>query len=80
MPYKADRNLYHNSDKSKVVEEGDAEAAFLAIAEGQEVSDAEAKRLGLDQVQTKQVQGPPEDKAQASPDATRRTPASRGGP
>jgi hypothetical protein len=62
MPYKADRNLYHNADKSKVVEEGDPEAAFLAIAEGQEVPDAEAARLGLDKVQAKQVKGPPEDK------------------
>jgi hypothetical protein len=62
MPFKADRRLYHNADKSKVLEEGDPEAATLAIAEGQEVSDAEAKRLGLDKVSTKQVKGPPEDK------------------
>ena len=74
MPFKADRRLYHNADKSKVVEEDDPEAAYLAIAEGQEVPDAEAKRLGLDKVESKQVKGPPEDKgATTSPPARRTT-------
>jgi hypothetical protein len=62
MPFKADRRLYHNADKSKIVEEDDPEASFLAIGEGQEVPDAEAKRLGLDKIETKQLKGPPEDK------------------
>lgn len=73
MPFVADRNLYHNADRSKVLEEGDPDAAFLAIAEGQEVPDAEAKRLGLDKVETKQVKGPPEDKGAPSTTAPKRT-------
>ena len=72
MPFKADRRLYHNADKSKVVEEGDPEAASLAIAEGQEITDAEAKRLGLDKIENKQRKGPPEDKEAPPASGSRR--------
>lgn len=44
---KADKRLYLNADRSKVVEEGDPEAAYLFAAEGAEVPDAEAKKYGL---------------------------------
>lgn len=47
MPYKADRRLYLNGDKSRVVEEGDPEAAFLYLAEGQSAPLAEARGYGL---------------------------------
>lgn len=70
MPYTADRRLYHNADRSRIVEEGDPDAAYLLVAEGAELPDAEAKRLGLDAVkakskpaETKRVEGPPEDKS-----------------
>lgn len=45
--YKADKRLYLTADRSRVVEEGDPEAASLLAAEGQEILDAEAERLGL---------------------------------
>jgi thymidine phosphorylase len=78
MVYKADRRLYHNADRSKILEEGDEGAAFLLAAEGQEFSDEEASRLGLDKVKPnevidlKQVKGPEEDKSEP-PRTARRT-------
>lgn len=45
--YKADRRIYVTADRSEVVEESDPRAAILLAAEGQEITDAEAKRLGL---------------------------------
>lgn len=48
MPdYVAPKRLYHTADRSRLVEEGDPEAAFLAVAEGEVLSEAEAKARGL---------------------------------
>lgn len=42
-----DRTLWLTADRSAVVEDGDALAAFLLGTKGKKVSDAEAERLGL---------------------------------
>lgn len=47
MAYTAKKRLYLNADRTKLVEEGSPDAAFLLAAEGAEVPDAEAKRYGL---------------------------------
>lgn len=44
---KLDRKLWLTADKSKVVEDGSPDAAFLLGTEGTEVPDAEAERLGV---------------------------------
>jgi enoyl-CoA hydratase/carnithine racemase len=62
MPYRADRRLYHTADKSRVVEEGDPEAAFLYLAEGQSAPLAEAREYGL-------VSGDEPDNNEGAPDA-----------
>ena len=62
MPFKADRRLYHNADKTRVVEEGDPEAAFLYLAEGQTAPLAEARGYGL-------VAGDEPDNNEGAPDA-----------
>jgi colicin import membrane protein len=41
-----DRRLFLNADQTKVVEEGDPEAAFLFAAAGREVLKADLKKLG----------------------------------
>lgn len=80
MAYTADKALYLNKDRSKVVEAGSEDAAFLLAAEGQTVPDAEAKRLGLGE--NKKVEGAPENKglapSSASPVAGATPPASPG--
>jgi hypothetical protein len=42
-----DRKLWLTADKSKVVEDGDPDAAFLLGTPGTVVPDDEAERLGL---------------------------------
>jgi hypothetical protein len=44
--FKVDRRIYRTTD-GRLVEEGDTDAAFLAYAAGDEVSDAEARQVGL---------------------------------
>ena len=44
---KADRKLYLTADRTRVVEEGDPEAAFLFATPGKEISDADAEKYGL---------------------------------
>jgi hypothetical protein len=44
---RAEKRLYLTRDRSRVVEEGAADAAFLLAAQGAEIPDAEARRLGL---------------------------------
>lgn len=56
MPYLADRRLCLTADKSTIVEESDARAAFLLAGEGGMVSDTDAERYGL----THLVPAPPE--------------------
>lgn len=71
MTYRSDKRLYLNNDRSKVVEEGDADAAFLLVGEGGEISDQEAKQYGLTgkakaddkDADVKAISAPPENKA-----------------
>ena len=60
---KADRRLYLDATRSRVVEEGDPAAAILYAAVGDEIDAAEAKRYGLKE--HKAVLGAPEDKSEA---------------
>jgi hypothetical protein len=48
---KADRRLYLNADRSRVVEDGDPEAAYLLAAEGTDISNEDVRRYGLDKKQ-----------------------------
>jgi hypothetical protein len=45
--YKAEKRLYTTADGSEVVDENDPRAAVLLAAEGMEIPDAQAERLGL---------------------------------
>lgn len=47
MAMLADRRLYLTRDRSRVVEEGDVEAAFLLASEGRDIEVSEIHRLGL---------------------------------
>ncbi len=44
---KADRRYYVNADRSRVVEEGDPEAALLLAAEGDDITNEDVARYGL---------------------------------
>lgn len=80
MTYRSDKRLYVNADRSKVVDEGSAEAAYLLVTEGGELPDEDAKRYDLTgkkaavaepepepvaepEIESKQVEAPPENKA-----------------
>jgi hypothetical protein len=83
MPFRTDRRLYLNADRSKVVEENDPEAAYLYLGKGHQVSDADAEKYGLKppkrtevtevKPEAKQIESPPENKAQASPKSSEKT-------
>ena len=76
MPFKSDKRLYVNADRSKIVEEDSPEAAYLLVGAGGQVSDEDAKKYGLkasrsaenkkadDEPESKQVAEPPQNKAQ----------------
>lgn len=77
---KADRRLYTNKDRTKLVEEGDPGAASLLAAEGRAIDPADVSALGLIVSDGRVVQGKaepkvekpkeapkPEDKAQGKP-------------
>jgi hypothetical protein len=66
MPYMAQRRLYVNADRTKVVPEDSPEAAFLLAPEGDEVDDETAERLQL-----KRRKMEPEDKARKAENATK---------
>ena len=63
----ADRRLWQTADRSRLVEDGDPEAAFLFCTPGDEVAEEEAKRYGLTKaappLEDKAVKAPPGDKA-----------------
>ena len=42
-----DETLYENADRTKVVSEGDPDAAFLVGRKGMQMADTEAERLGV---------------------------------
>ena len=44
---KAEKTIYLNRDKTKVVREDSPDAAFLLVRAGSEISNAEAQRYGL---------------------------------
>lgn len=52
-PFIADRYLYLNADKTKVVEEGDPAARFVLAGPGSTIPDDEVKKYGLDKVKKK---------------------------
>lgn len=54
--YVTDRRLWLSADKSKVVEDGDPEAAFLLASAGKELDEATVKRYGLKPPADKQVE------------------------
>jgi hypothetical protein len=58
----ADKALWLNADRSKVVEEGSPDAAFLLASKGKEIDAATAERYGLGGKKTKA-----EDKAVRGP-------------
>jgi hypothetical protein len=45
--YRADRNLYTDGSKTRLVEENDPDARFLLCAKGQSIPDQLAQRFGL---------------------------------
>lgn len=69
--YRSDKRLYLTRDRSRAVEEGDPEAAFLLVVAGGEMPDDEAKRLGL----TGKKQAAPEPEPVPSTAADREPPA-----
>jgi hypothetical protein len=60
--YTTDKTLWLNKDRTKVVEEGSPEAAFLLASKGKEIDAATAERYGLGGKKTKA-----EDKAVRGP-------------
>lgn len=69
---KLDRTLWLTSDRDRVVEDGDPEAAFLLGTAGKEIPDAEAERLGIEPASKKaqaeeKKADEPADKAAAAP-------------
>lgn len=58
-----DRKIFVNADKSKVVEEGSPEAAFLLASKGKELDEATVKRYGLAPPQDKALKSAPANKA-----------------
>lgn len=43
----AKETLFLNADKSKAVPQGDKDARFLLVREGQEISEADAEKYGV---------------------------------
>lgn len=67
----ADRRLYLTADKSRVVEEGDPEAAFLFTTPGKTISDADVERYGLAPKKAKPPVEEPAEEKQAAPKANK---------
>lgn len=68
MPYKTEKRLYVNADRSKIVEEDSEEAAFLLAGAGHELSDEDATRYGLTEAKAK---APAENKAKTAAPANK---------
>jgi hypothetical protein len=66
----AERRLFLTADQERVVEEGDPAAAFLFAAPGDDISDEDAEKYGLNapapKAPTKEAPKP-EDKQAAAP-------------
>jgi hypothetical protein len=71
---KATERLYLTVDRSRVVKEGDPDAAFLYRTPGKEISADDMKRYGLTEskaeknAESKAQNAPPENKAEAAPE------------
>jgi hypothetical protein len=52
----ADRRLYENAARTRIVEDGDSEAAFLLAGQGRVIGKADVERLGLECVNGRVVQ------------------------
>lgn len=79
MSFTADRRLWLTADRDRVVEEGDADAAFLFATPGKTVSDEDAERYGLKpakKAEAKQA-APAEDKQASAPANKAKAPAKR---
>jgi hypothetical protein len=61
------KRLYLTSDRSRVVEENDPDAAFLLVGAGCELNDTIARQYGLLDVQAKAIKAAPENKAIETP-------------
>jgi hypothetical protein len=65
---KADRRYYLNADRSKIVEEGSSEAAYLLAAEGADIPTEDARRYKLGRYADDEVPAAPaEAKAEEKP-------------
>ncbi|MDI9885907.1 hypothetical protein QMZ92_16355 [Streptomyces sp. HNM0645] len=62
-----DRHLYLTEDRTRVVEEGDPASRFLWAAPGDEVSRAEAVRLGAVKAEPERAKEAPEAEAESEP-------------
>ena len=70
---KADRRLYLTRDKSRVVEQGDQDGAWLFATPGRDISEADAKEFGLEVLDGKIVlpgSAPPPSEPQKSRERT----------
>lgn len=61
----ADRHLYLTADKSRIVEQGDTDSAYLFSTPGFEISAAEVERLGLALIDGRIVQATTESEPEA---------------
>ena len=65
----SNKRLYLTADRSRVVEEGNPDAAFLLVGAGCELHDTVARQYGLLDVQAKAIKAAPENKAiEAAPE------------
>jgi hypothetical protein len=72
----ADKHYYVDESKSTIVDESNPRAAFLLVAKGHELSEAEARRYGLIEgnlMEAKANANPPENKAHLSPSENKAT-------
>ena len=65
--WRADRRLWLNAEKDAVVEDGDPEAAFLYVTEGQLVPRPEAEELGAVEPEPAKKADKPADKQADKP-------------
>ena len=79
MPQTTDRRLYLTTDKSRVVEDGDAEATFLFAAEGDEISDDDVKKYGIKFAKSKAESEATESDGAEKSEAASATKAQRAG-
>ena len=59
---RADKRYYVTADRSRVVEEGHEDAAILLAAEGDDITNEDAKRYGLGRYAPEPAEPKPEEK------------------